>query len=79
MLARGRHRAVWDVAQYFTFNHLPEGPLKDTSRAVCQLAASMLATLPDCPQLTIGLQRLLDAKDAFVRAALQSGAPHGDD
>jgi hypothetical protein len=39
----------------------------------------MISSLPDSPQLTIGLQRLLDAKDAFVRAALQMDAPHGGD
>jgi hypothetical protein len=39
----------------------------------------MIASLPDCPQLTIGLQHLLGAKDAFVRVALQMDAPHGGD
>jgi hypothetical protein len=79
IVTRGRHPGVRDVAQYFTFDHLPEGPLRETSKAVCQLAASMIASLPDSPQLTIGLQRLLDAKDAFVRAALHMDAPHGGD
>ena len=34
-------------------------------------AEDMLATLPDSPELTMGLRKLLEAKDAFVRAALE--------
>ncbi|PRY56421.1 hypothetical protein B0I28_10970 [Glycomyces artemisiae] len=30
----------------------------------------MIAALPDGPELTAGLRKLLEAKDCFVRAAL---------
>lgn len=75
----GRHPAVRDAASFFSWAHLPEGPMREVSRAACQLAYTMIATLPDSPQLTIGLHELLAAKDAFVRAATLLDEPHGRD
>lgn len=40
------------------------------SRPCHDLAAQMIAALPDGPELTTGLRKLLEAKDCFVRAAL---------
>jgi hypothetical protein len=34
------------------------------------LAEAMIVELPDGPELTAGLRKLLEAKDCFVRAAL---------
>jgi len=34
------------------------------------LAEAMIRELPDGPELTTGLRKLLEGKDAFVRAAL---------
>jgi hypothetical protein len=66
----GRHPAVQDVCKYFgDSDHLPTA-LQIPYQAVETLVIDMLNYLPDCPQLTIGLQDLLRAKDAFVRAAL---------
>lgn len=73
VLADDRHPAVKDIAQYFNFRHLPPGKIRDTSAAVAALAQHMVDTLPDCPMLTRGLDSLLSAKDAFVRAALPRG------
>lgn len=58
-LARYRHASVRDIARYFTSDHPCD-----------QLAAEMLEQLPDSAQLTAGLRKLLEAKDCFVRAAL---------
>jgi hypothetical protein len=66
----GRHPAVQDVCKYFMDGgHLPT-QLQIPFEAVQRLVIEMLGYLPDCPQLTIGLQDLLRAKDAFVRSAL---------
>jgi hypothetical protein len=65
----GRHPAVLAVLQHFTFEHLPPH-LQAVSRPCAELAYAMVAACPDDPQLTVGLQGLLAAKDAFVRAAL---------
>lgn len=40
------------------------------SRPACELAEHYADTLPSGPELTVGLRKLLEAKDCFVRAAL---------
>jgi hypothetical protein len=43
--------------------------------AACHdLAVLMVDQLPDGPELTAGLRKLLEAKDCFVRAGLESGS-----
>lgn len=71
----GLHPAVLDVLRYFTWQHLPPH-LRAVSEEIGTLAFKMATTLPSSPQLTIGLQRLLDAKDSLVRAALHP-SDHG--
>ena len=58
------------LLRYFTHAHLPEGPLRDVSGQLGCVARDMAAQLPDGPELTAGLRKLLEAKDCFVRAAL---------
>jgi len=56
--------------RYFGFMHLPQNSLGRTSEHVHDLAAYMDETLPDGPEKSAGLRKLLEAKDCFVRAAL---------
>lgn len=65
-----RHQATQQIMRWFAFDHLPEGPVRSTSYQCAQLAHEMLIGLPDGPELTVGLRKLLEAKDAFVRAAI---------
>lgn len=58
------------ILRYFEFGHLPEGQLRDTSQVCHDLAHLMAESLPTGPELSAGLRHLLEAKDAFVRAAL---------
>jgi len=62
------HPAVVDVLRYFDYGHLP-AHLQAFSRPLHHLAHALVGQLSG-PQLTIGLHKLLEAKDAFVRAAL---------
>jgi hypothetical protein len=39
-------------------------------RKIIVAAAAMIKRLPDGPELTAGLRKLLEAKDCFVRAHL---------
>jgi hypothetical protein len=41
-----------------------------TSADVAALAKTMVEGLPDGPELSAGLRKLLEAKDCFVRAAV---------
>ena len=67
--AEGRHPSTQQVARHFTCDHLPPN-LKSVSEPCGALAVMMIAKLPDGPELTAGLRKLLEAKDCFVRAAL---------
>ena len=55
--------------QFFSYDHLPEH-LQGISKSCTRLADEMTYTLPDGPELTAGLRKLLEAKDCFVRAAV---------
>ncbi len=69
MHLEGRHPGTVAIAKYFAYDHLP-AHLQAVSKPCHDLAAQMIATLPDGPELTAGLRKLLEAKDCFVRQAL---------
>lgn len=58
------------LLQYFGYQHLPPA-LQAISGPCAELAQHMEATLPDGPEKTAGLRKLLEAKDCFVRANLK--------
>jgi hypothetical protein len=60
---------MYPVLRYFEFDHLPE-PLKEVSRQFHEVAHKFADLLPYCPETSAGLRKLLEAKDCFVRAAL---------
>ena len=66
----GRHPGTAHFGPLFEYAHLPEGALRDTSAECAKLAESMVELLPDGPELSAGLRKLLEAKDCFVRTAL---------
>jgi hypothetical protein len=68
----GRHPATQQIARFFAYDHLPE-PMQTISAYSHHLAEAMIRELPDGPELTTGLRKLLEAKDCFVRAALPAG------
>ena len=57
--------------KFFDYAHLPE-KLQAISKPLCELAHLMERTLPDGPEKSAGMRKLLEAKDCFVRAALES-------
>jgi len=65
----GRHPSTQHIARYFDYAHLQD-PQRGFSQQCYDLAANMIADLPDGPELTAGLRKLLEAKDCFVRATL---------
>lgn len=64
-----RHPATVHLLRFFEYGHL-SGRLADVSAQCCDLAHEMVDRVPDGPELTAGLRKLLEAKDCFVRAAL---------
>lgn len=69
--AMDRHPATTAILKHFEYGHLPEH-LAVVSARVKRLAVSMVRQLDDSPELTAGLRKLLEAKDCFVRAALEA-------
>lgn len=57
------------LLRYFAYTHLPM-QLQIVSKPFHELAWEMEEALPDGPEKTAGLRKLLEAKDCFVRAAL---------
>lgn len=57
------------MLQWFRYDHLPEH-LRAQSKPFCDLATAVVDTLPRCAERTVALRKLLEAKDAAVRAAL---------
>lgn len=57
------------ILRYFGYRHLPEN-LQKISKPVGELAVLMEDMLPDGPEKSAGLRKLLEAKDCFVRANL---------
>ena len=74
--AQDRHPAVAAIVRYFDYEHLSE-PMQTISAYSHHLAEAMIRELPDGPELTTGLRKLLEAKDCFVRAALPEPAERG--
>jgi hypothetical protein len=58
-----------NVDRYFVFEHLPVH-LQEVSKPLAELAKLMNESLPDGPEKSTGMRKLLEAKDCFVRAAL---------
>jgi hypothetical protein len=66
-----RHPSVEGVAKFLTEPNpnLPK-PLYEIAVRASIFAQEMLDRIEDSPELSVGLRKLLEAKDAFVRAAL---------
>ncbi len=60
--------AAEPILQFFTFAHLPPH-LQAVSQPFGALAVAVM-TLPRNPERTVALRKLLEAKDAAVRAQL---------
>lgn len=58
------------VLQFFEYEHLRSESLKDVSRPFKDLAQLLVVTLPRNPERSVALRKLLEAKDAAVRASL---------
>lgn len=57
------------IMQYFAYIHLPV-KLQEISKPFCDLANELVSALPRNPERTVSLRKLLEAKDAAVRASL---------
>ena len=57
------------ILQYFAYEHLPP-QLQDVSQEFALLAKNLIKVAPRSPERTVALRKLLESKDAAVRASL---------
>jgi len=57
------------MLQFFDYKHLPEH-LQEISKPFGDMAVWMTTQLPSNPERTVGLRKLLEAKDCAVRAVI---------
>jgi hypothetical protein len=55
------------ILQFFVCDHLP-APLQIVSTPFCDLARALVRSLPRNPERSVALRKLLESKDAAVRA-----------
>lgn len=70
------HSMMLDTLRSFNYEHL-NPRLQDVSRNFAALAQKMYDDLPYDIETLMGLRKLLEAKDCFVRAALHLGDTNG--
>ena len=58
------------MLRWFTFAHLPPD-LRETSEPFALLASRIVETLPAGAERTVALRKLLESKDAAVRARIE--------
>lgn len=57
----------------FNYKHLPKGPLQETSKVFNSTANIIIETISPGHEQSIALRKLLESKDAAVRATLYPG------
>lgn len=57
------------MLQFFAYAHLPEH-LQTVSRPFYEMAVRLVDNLPQNPERTVALRKLLESKDCAVRALI---------
>lgn len=65
------HPATRQVLRFFQTKHLAQSPGKAMAEIYAEFANDLSDLLPEDPETTVALRKLLESKDAAVRAALQ--------
>lgn len=60
------------MLKWFAYAHLPE-KLQAVSQPFCILAETICMTIEPGPERTVALRKLLESKDAAVRAVVNPG------
>lgn len=60
-----------EILKWFQSDHLPDSSMKSTSQMVEKIAIFMDGAFPPSAEKSAGLRKLLEAKDCFVRCAVE--------
>ena len=64
------HPSTAAILEFFEYDHLPPH-LQMVSGQFKAMAETMVENLGEGPETTVGLRKLLEAKDCFVRQAVK--------
>lgn len=64
-----RVEPVEHIEQFFAYSHLPQH-LQEVSKPFGDLAQQIILIIPRNPERTVALRKLLESKDAAVRALI---------
>jgi hypothetical protein len=65
------------MLKWFVFAHLPTEDLRGVSELFSVLAHALCEKIKPGPERTVALRKLLEAKDAAVRQAIEDRVPAG--
>jgi hypothetical protein len=68
-----RHPATQHIVRFFHYEHVVPDDMRAVSKMFHDLAERIVESVPDGPELTTCLRKLLEAKDCGVRALLEHG------
>ena len=71
-IAQHIHSWAASTIKWFTYAHLPNENARDVSREITRLVTRISGKIAPGPEATAGFRKLLEAKDCFVRAALET-------
>ena len=77
LVIEDRHPATQHLLRQFRYDHLPVY-LQRVSGPVAELAYKLTAKLTDGPELSVGLRKLIEAKDCLVRQAVDDHQAKGE-
>lgn len=61
------------MLKWFDWEHLPKGELREVSSHFKELALTVCSLVKAGPERTVALRKLLESKDAAVRAVVHPG------
>lgn len=76
VVAKELHPSIAHFIPLFRYQHLPP-KLQEVSNKFAELAAEVMVRCRG-PEATVALRKLLESKDAAVRACLEGGFAHDD-
>lgn len=65
------HPSIQGMLKSFSYEHLPEGRIRDTSWLFSELAHNLAEDIPSSAHVTHGLRELWAAKNTFVYAVVE--------
>ncbi len=64
------HQNVIHLLRFFNYQHLPTSGLQEIGQLYSELAQKVAQASPDSAETTVAIRKLLESRDAVMRASL---------